>query len=1306
MIRPTRRCNGGTNDTFPCDFDNECPGGTCSIPGACSDPAGTPCYNPGGACGAGGTCTVPGQACPPLDLIGNDPLPVPPQPKQGPANGPYLIAETGGSNSLIDRCGDLFAQGSSSACDENMDGLWDPTVIDFENQVTLPCVDVDDDGLVNIPVCGTWGNQANQVFMGQCSGGADDGLRCMANNDCAGVGVCDFYGVCNDDSTDASQIGLSCVSDSDCGGGSPAGTCAEKGVAGRCSTIDELTIDSPAKCQCENIQSNIPIADLSLTCTQVNQCTITGGGDGGGLPCDDNSDCPGGVDDICVTPPLTAPEFSNRYFDLTFANSSPALCTPDPMPADLNDERFQCGTAAFVRFELTDDQMGLQEGILGPVVGESTGGNTAVSANPDGGITWDPRNELSPEDAMADPGSLNVIYPGHSGTLRFKYRLGDFPDPPGTGMVTITGNTLFSHVAGDFSMPIVQALEATCNLNVDNTWAAVADVAAFDADGRVGIEWTVTTEVDTKHYELWRFDPGADRWQRVGSDLPSALRGDGSVYRVVDERAAPGSANLYQLVEVDQYGRRRAHGPYEVAASTGGRTDGPAAKARFDAERADLGVLQGALPLSLPDAEAQRVNEARREYLRATARPARLTGGAAVKVDVRETGMHAVDALTAAALWDLPEQRVRDMFLAGAVRLENRGQELAWSASADGSALYFWGEDVRDVVEAQANVYWLRPETGSPAAVIAATAGAAPGGSFAESLRLEDNSIAGTNVARDPATDYWFWGLGLQAGHPTNGTRVFDIDVPDVAGGSADLTARFYSGTDTAALQEHTAIVSVNGVEVGQTSWDDQRHHEATFSVPAGTLVAGANQIEVTAFLGANVPTSIFFVDRFTIDYDRQLRAVGDALVFTAPDDGATTIDGFSSGTVMLFDVTETAALARISGALVEPDGSGGFRVSFDAEEGHRYVATTASAISPAGMPRLDSPSDLRGGVGAEYVVLAPAHLVGSAQVLASYRSKSYSTLVADIEDVYDEFNHGIADPKAISDLVAWAWSEWSVQPRYLVLVGAGTFDFKGYNGLGGNLVPPSMVGTPSGLYASDQIFGDVTGDGVPEVAVGRIPALTADDMAGYLAKVKVSQHGGGADWRGTVLFVSDDEDDAGDFARTSDRVAAYLPNNYLVDEVRLDDLSVDDARQEIFDVLDRGVGLVHYVGHGGVTQLADEGLLTKDDVANLANARRPPIVTALTCIAGRYEMPLESLSERMVLAGNGGAAAMWAPSGLSFNVDAERLASAFARAAGTDGITIGDAVRSALEEYEQEGFFRHLLYIYNVFGDPALPMN
>ena len=69
-----------------------------------------------------------------------------------------------------------------------------------------------------------------------------------------------------------------------------------------------------------------------------------------------------------------------------------------------------------------------------------------------------------------------------------------------------------------------------------------------------------------------------------------------------------------------------------------------------------------------------------------------------------------------------------------------------------------------------------------------------------------------------------------------------------------------------------------------------------------------------------------------------------------------------------------------------------------------------------------------------------------------------------------------------------------------------------------------------------------------------------------------------------------------------------------------------------------------------------------------------------------------------------GGAAAVWAPSGMSQNSLAAILAGSYYETAlGAEDVRIGDAVLRALRTYEETGNLSYMMDIYLLLGDPAM---
>ncbi|MFY9824778.1 MAG: C25 family cysteine peptidase, partial [Thermoanaerobaculia bacterium] len=348
-------------------------------------------------------------------------------------------------------------------------------------------------------------------------------------------------------------------------------------------------------------------------------------------------------------------------------------------------------------------------------------------------------------------------------------------------------------------------------------------------------------------------------------------------------------------------------------------------------------------------------------------------------------------------------------------------------------------------------------------------------------------------------------------------------------------------------------------------------------------------------------------------------------------------------------------------------------------------------------VPSLRSP-DNRGA----YLVIAPSGLQAAAKRLAGLRTaQGLETRVVDLQAIFDEFAFGAPSPHAIHDFLAYAWQSWSLPPRYVALAGAGTFDYRNLLGFGDDLVPPLMVRTPNGLFPSDNQVGDVDGDGLPEMAVGRIPVLSAAELDAYTSKISAYESSDGAAWNGNALFLADATDRGADFAADSTGVAAQLSGGYAVEQIDLTTVPLADARQRLLADLASGVAFVDYLGHGALDRLASGGLLTDDDVPGLTNGGRLPVLTAMTCTINRFAVPgVPSLGELLAKSGAGGAGAVWGPSALSANGDARLLATRFYHAADA---RLGDRLLRAIAEYRTLGGDPTLPPVYVLLGDPAL---
>ena len=187
--------------------------------------------------------------------------------------------------------------------------------------------------------------------------------------------------------------------------------------------------------------------------------------------------------------------------------------------------------------------------------------------------------------------------------------------------------------------------------------------------------------------------------------------------------------------------------------------------------------------------------------------------------------------------------------------------------------------------------------------------------------------------------------------------------------------------------------------------------------------------------------------------------------------------------------------------------------------------------------------------------------------------------------------------------------------------------------------------------------------------------------------------------------MLADNPDDSGNFPADSDTLVSIIPSDFTVEKIYASEHSLIDTRQLLIDGINRGAMLINFMGHGGLGQLGRKGLLKTSDVNSLTNGERMPILTAMTCVVGRYSTPgYDSLSESLILKENGGAIAVIAPTGLSIHSQAMLLNQKFFSAVFEDGEDlIGDAIINAYRNYSNSGGDNYTLRIYNLIGDPAL---
>ena len=340
----------------------------------------------------------------------------------------------------------------------------------------------------------------------------------------------------------------------------------------------------------------------------------------------------------------------------------------------------------------------------------------------------------------------------------------------------------------------------------------------------------------------------------------------------------------------------------------------------------------------------------------------------------------------------------------------------------------------------------------------------------------------------------------------------------------------------------------------------------------------------------------------------------------------------------------------------------------------------------------------------ADMVIISHSSLLAAAERLAAYRSANgVATVAVDVADLYDEFSWGIKDPDAIRDFLRRAASAWDSPPRYVLLMGDASFDPRDYLGFGNSdLVPTRIQATNFLKTANDDWFADLDGDGLANLAVGRLPARTLQGADAMVDKIMgYEQEAPEGAWTENLSLVVDEVTGDFDFQAAADALEGLIPGNLTADQIDLGEMDRVTARQAILDAFDAGRLLVNFDGHGSQAIWVSDDFFGNEDAMGLENGFKLPLVVAMNCLNGLFhDVYQDSLAEALLNNPNGGAVAVWASSALTDPTGQDLMNRDLYRSLfGADHPTIGDAVMAAKANVTD----LDIRNTWILFGDPSM---
>jgi len=668
------------------------------------------------------------------------------------------------------------------------------------------------------------------------------------------------------------------------------------------------------------------------------------------------------------------------------------------------------------------------------------------------------------------------------------------------------------------------------------------------------------------------------------------------------------------------------------------------------------------------------------------------------------------------------------------IKMLNMGNEIAIRVVGEsdgvfnsGDSIEFYGESI-DSKYTWDNIYWLT--YGGTNGLRMGTRNGTPGAgstpaSHTTNLHIEDNIYYFTNAPGTEDLERFFGAFiyAYQPNTPVSWTKTFTLAAP--YNGAAQMKISMIGYLSSTLNPDHHVRVTLNGEQIGDIYWDGVTWGNLVMPVRAGLLVAGTNTLVVTGVNDTVVGQEMLYVDEIDLDYPNTFAAVSNELWFKNAAAGTYLyqLTGFTTNQVEVYDVTNPADVEQIINPAIS--GSGTYTVRFSDVIGGatQYLAKAGSTfLTVQGIETADTASNLRDTAnGADHIIITPRAFWTQSETLRAYRAgQGLRAVKVDLQDVYDEFNYGIASAYAIRDFLEYTYNSWSKpSPSYVVLMGDGHYDAKNYENRNKvNYIPPYLAPVDPWLVetAADNryvTFKDALGyrDVMPDMMMGRMSVSSTAEATAFVNKTIAYEANAVEDWQNQLLFVADNADSGGNFPTISDSlISCCMSPTYGAAKVyyRVTHTTAADAKAAVLAGINSGKLMVNYIGHASKADWGEERYFGTADVAGLTNGYKQPIILAMACYDGYYQMPYTSqyfaTAEVVTRADGKGAVASWSPTGLGVASGHDYLNRGFFNAYFITKVpTVGQATLAGKLNLWSTSSNLDLLDTYILFGDPAL---
>ena len=564
-----------------------------------------------------------------------------------------------------------------------------------------------------------------------------------------------------------------------------------------------------------------------------------------------------------------------------------------------------------------------------------------------------------------------------------------------------------------------------------------------------------------------------------------------------------------------------------------------------------------------------------------------------------------------------------------------------------------------------------------------------------------------------------------------SGNKFLQYSLNDYAEGKpAYLEAKFYSSSLSASSFTFPNLgknLTLNPISGGRYDTKASSETIKTWISPTLSSNAWTWPIQFQSSGGTG------YIDYITLVYPRNIDAKNTNPLYLLPNSSDSTIN---------IDVPNLTSQQQI---WVNNGGTQWYKIVSNKSFQLNFQTNSRLAIADinlAGEPILcgnpENQSALTIPAATEMLVISSPTLQKEAKKLAVYKTneRNLSSIQINTSAIYQDFSGGKQDVTAIRNFIRYQYQKTGSKLKYVILFGDASIDYKGQNVISTSLEKACFVPTyqskeslqPLLSYASDDFYGIVgpnaqswqEGLNVPrsdiQVAIGRIPVKNPQEANMFVNKLIDFESKPRT--RPTQFAWLADDGDANIHMQDAEDFAKLLLNGMIPGQqhkIYLDQYPFKQnngfftsplATQATLDLFEQKADFIHYTGHGSESGLADEKLLTTNDLVSLKNNNNLPILLTATCQFGRFDDPnILSGGEVSLLSDQGGAIALISTTRPVFQSSNYLFGQAFYQSLiknrNNPAYRLGDIFRDAKNQSQSGVINRNI----QLLGDPSLSL-